>query len=47
MDFLELVEKRYSCRSFSTKQVEKGKLDKILKLLNLLQRLEIYNHKKY
>lgn len=30
MDFLELVKKRYSCRSFSDKRVEKEKLEKIL-----------------
>lgn len=35
MDFLELVEKRYSCRSFSTKEVEKEKIEKILKVAKL------------
>ncbi len=30
MDFIELVKKRYSCRSFSEKQVEKEKIDLIL-----------------
>lgn len=30
MDFLELVEKRYSCRSFSDRKVEKEKLEKVL-----------------
>lgn len=35
MDFLELVEKRYSCRSFSTKEVEKEKIEKILKAAKL------------
>lgn len=35
MDFLELVEERYSCRSFSTKEVEKEKIEKILKAAQL------------
>ena len=35
MDFLELVENRYSCRSFSTKEVEKEKIEKILKAAKL------------
>lgn len=30
MDFLELAKKRYSCRSFSNKKVEREKLEKIL-----------------
>ena len=30
MDFLELAKERYSCRSFSSKQVEEEKLQKIL-----------------
>ena len=30
MDFLELVKQRYSCRSFSQKEVEKEKIDLIL-----------------
>lgn len=30
MDFLELAQKRYSCRSFSSRDVEKEKLEKIL-----------------
>lgn len=30
MDFLELAKKRYSCRSYSEKKVEKEKLDRIL-----------------
>ncbi len=30
MDFLELVKQRYSCRSFSKKEVEKEKIDLIL-----------------
>ena len=30
MDFLELTKKRYSCRNFSDKKVEKEKLEKIL-----------------
>lgn len=30
MDFLELAKKRYSCRSFSDREVEKEKIDKIL-----------------
>ena len=29
--FLELAEKRYSVRSYSNKEIEKDKLDKILK----------------
>ena len=35
MDFLELVEKRYSCRSFSTREVEREKIEKILKAAQL------------
>ena len=35
MDFLNLAEERYSCRSFSTKKVEKEKIEKILKVANL------------
>lgn len=30
MDFLELVEKRYSCRYFSDKKIERDKMQKIL-----------------
>lgn len=30
MNFLELAKERYSCRSFSTKEIEKEKIDKIL-----------------
>lgn len=35
MDFLELAKERYSCRSFSTKKVEKEKIEKILESANL------------
>lgn len=35
MDFLKLIEERYSCRSFSTKEVEKEKIEKILKAAKL------------
>ena len=35
MDFLELVEERYSYRSFSTKKSEKEKIEKILKAAKL------------
>lgn len=35
MDFLKLAEERYSCRSFSTKEVEKEKIEKILKVAKL------------
>lgn len=35
MDFLELVRERYSCRSFSTKKVEKEKIEKILEAARL------------
>ena len=30
MDFLRLAKERYSCRSFSTKEIEKEKIEKIL-----------------
>ena len=30
MDFLELMKERYSCRSFSDKEVDKEKVEKIL-----------------
>lgn len=30
MDFLDLVKNRYSCRSFSNKEIEPGKINKIL-----------------
>lgn len=30
MEFLELVQKRYSCREFSVKEVEKEKIEKVL-----------------
>ena len=30
MDFLELARERYSCRNFSTKEVEKEKIEKVL-----------------
>ncbi len=30
MEFLELVQKRYSCREFSAKEVEKEKIEKVL-----------------
>ncbi len=35
IDFLELAEKRYSCRSFSTKEIEMEKIEKILKAAKL------------
>jgi len=35
MDFLNLAKERYSCRNFSTKEVEKEKIEKILKVANL------------
>lgn len=35
MDFLELAKERYSCRRFSTKEVEKEKLKKILEAAKL------------
>ncbi len=35
MDFLELVKKRYSCRSFSNKEVEREKIMKILEAAKL------------
>lgn len=35
MDFLELAKERYSCRSFSTKEVEKEKIEKILEVARL------------
>ena len=35
MDFLKLAEERYSCRSFSTKEVEKEKIEKILEAAKL------------
>ncbi len=35
MDFLDLAEKRYSCRSYADKKVEQEKIDKILKAANL------------
>ena len=35
MDFLELIKERYSCRSFSTKEIEKEKIDKILEAAKL------------
>lgn len=31
MDFLELAQNRYSCRSFKDKPIEQGKIDKLLK----------------
>lgn len=35
MDFLKLVTERYSCRSFSTKEIEKEKIEKILEAAKL------------
>lgn len=35
MDFLKLIKERYSCRSFSTKEVEKEKIEKILEAAKL------------
>lgn len=35
MDFLELVKERYSCRSFSTKEIEKEKILQILEVARL------------
>ena len=35
MDFLKLATERYSCRSFSTKEIEKEKIDKILEVAKL------------
>lgn len=35
MEFLKLIEERYSCRSFSTKEVEKEKIEKILEAAKL------------
>lgn len=35
MDFLELAAKRYSCRNFSEKEVEKEKIDKLLEVFRL------------
>lgn len=35
MDFLDLAKQRYSCRSFSTKEVEKDKIYKILEAARL------------
>ncbi len=35
MDFLDLARERYSCRSFSTKKVEKEKIEKILEAARL------------
>ena len=32
MEFFELIKERYSCRSFSTKKVEKKKIEKILEV---------------
>lgn len=34
MDFLTLSEKRYSCRAFSDKKVDKAQIDKIIKAAN-------------
>ncbi len=47
MDFLELTKKRYSCRNFSDKKVEKEKLEKILEAEDLLLLVVIINHKEY
>lgn len=54
MDFLELVEKRYSCRNFSVKEVELEKIERILEVARLAptarnyqpQRLLILNEKE-
>lgn len=35
MDFLKLANERYSCRSFSTKEIEKEKIEKILEVAKL------------
>ena len=35
MDFFDLAKERYSCRSFSDKEVEQEKLDKIIEAANL------------
>lgn len=35
MDFLELVRGRYSCRNFSTREVEEEKIEKILEVAKL------------
>ncbi len=35
MEFLELLKERYSCRSFSTREVEKDKIEKILEAARL------------
>ena len=35
MDFLELAQKRYSCRYFSDKEIEQEKIDKILEAARL------------
>ncbi len=35
MDFFELAKERYSCRSFSEKEVEKEKIEKILEVARL------------
>lgn len=35
MDFLDLAKKRYSCRNFSEKKVEKEKIDKLLEAFRL------------
>lgn len=35
MNFLELAKERYSCRRFSTKEVEKEKIEKILEAAKL------------
>lgn len=35
MDFLELVNKRYSCRNYATRDVERDKLDYILECVRL------------
>ena len=35
MDFFELAKERYSCRSFSKKEVEKEKIEKILEVARL------------
>ncbi len=37
MEFKELIEKRYSCKKYSDRQVEKEKLDAILNAGRLAQ----------
>ncbi len=41
MSLLDIIQKRYSCRSYHEKEIEQDKLDKILKLpgLRLLRKI--------